>query len=749
MRKIITKRPLCFACLLYVFITYIILTALGGVDINQNMNDFKSISVTGYIYDKSHKNGNEILHLDNCVLNGNIDKKSKYMVYINDGAPGVDYYKIGQKVVIKGQYSNFDLPENEGQFNMRKYYRTKGIDAKINNADILAASIEYDKIKNTLFDIREKTKQVYYEYYDDEKAGIMSALVLGDKDNLDKDIKSLYQDAGIAHILSLSGLHIATVGMALLGFLKKRGMPIKIAAFISITIMLMYGIMTGMSTSTIRALIMFILGIIARCVGRTYDLLTAVAFSALLILIENPYYVYDSGFLLSVSAVLGIGIIYPALLFNIQNRIYQSLIVSVSATLATLPVVMSSFYRVSRIGVFLNLAIVPLVGILLAGGIATGTLGLIQNYILQTKLDKIIDLLSFPVKYILNLYDFLATKSTSIKGNTWIPGEPTHLQIAVYIILMTCAVYILTVHANSKNGYAGSPKWPWDTYVKRIAGIVIIMLALILISLRPRSELEYRAVSVGQGSCNIIYGKNVPTIMFDCGSTDVKEVFKYRVEPVIYYNGINKIDYVFLSHKDNDHISGFLEMLNDERRNISIGKVFMSMRDDELCKLCSDNGIEYHIINKGDVIKNRDIVIECLSPEYDSSKTWMNTDGNAASIVLKISHINSTFSAMLTGDIDSETEMKIVNDGIFPVTLVAIPHHGSKYSSSPEFLKATDPVISIISCGKGNSYGHPHKETLERLEEYAPKAKVLRTDESGQITVEVNNGSTSVKQYID
>lgn len=741
------RRPVCFICFIFVAAIYIILEVSGGVDLSETLNDNRKVFLEGIINSKSQKNGEEIL-----IVEADSDVKHKnYKVYLDAEHFSVGDYKIGQRIQLEGKYKNFALAENEGQFNSRKYYRVKGYDASIKKANVIGVSKKFNRIQNGLFETRSLIEEMFLSVLSTEQAGIMIALVLGDKDYLDDDVKAVYQDAGIAHILSLSGLHIATVGMALLSFLKRRGLSIKMCSVISVTIMILYGIMTGLSTSTIRALIMFILGVIAKCIGRTYDLLTAVAFSAILLLIDKPFYVYDSGFLLSISAVLGIGIIYPLIKMKNRSKILDGLAVSMSATLATLPVVMSSFYKLSRFGVLINLLVVPLVAVLLFDGILAGGSYLVITVFYRIVpglflyesigLHKIISNLVIPAKIILKAYDLIANKTASLKDNMWITGAPTRTQCIVYIILLLAGTLFagerISALEKLKIGHLN---------VKKVIGVLFILCAITVISIRPKGDFEYRAVSVGQGACNIIYGKNSPTIMFDGGSSDVKEVGKYRIEPVIFYNGIDTIDYVFISHNDADHISGIKEMLIDERCPVKIKRVFMSIKDDELCKLCIQKQIEFHIINKDDQIRDKDIKIECLNPVTSPTDTWKNRNGNDASIVLKVTHEESGMSVLLTGDISEEVEEAILPE-ITESTVLAVPHHGSRYSSSKAFLEKVNPIISIISCGKGNSYGHPHKETLERFNKYAKEGQVFRTDEGGEVIIRVKKNGVTVKRF--
>lgn len=727
MRKLITKRPLCTFSVFFAFIVYIMLSISGGIDMSEYESDGNEIIATGYIYNKSSKNYSDIIYLDKCR------EDAKLLVYIKSNKRLFEKLKIGQKITIKGEYDNFDSAENEGQFDKKRYYRIRKIEAKIKDAEIISTSREYAKLRNALYEIRKRTEKIYESYLSNEQSGIMDALVLGDKDDLDAEIKDLYQDAGIAHILSLSGLHIATVGMCIVKLLRKSGIGIGMASFISILLMLAYGIMTGMSTSTIRALIMFMLALLAKTVGRTYDLLTAVSFSAILMLLENALYIYDSGFLLSISSVLGIGLFYPMFATISDNSVFKALCVSLSTFISTLPVVMQNFYKVSIYGVFLNLFVVPVVGVLLFCGLLAGFIG---NVLYAAPFgDGIQKVLFFSINCILCFYEFMANFTTGINGNAWVTGASSTVQIVIYIIMLSMALFAWKGVINS------------ESRLLRITPFILIIMAVGAISIRIVNPLEIQAISVGQGACNFITGKNIPAIMVDGGSSDVKNVFKYRISPVLLYNGIDTIDYLFVTHPDEDHISGVKELLSDERADIRIKHLFLSVKDGELCKLAGENNVSIHYMQAGDKIEVEKLLIECINPDLSANKK--PNDINDASLVLKVTHKGTGFTSLFTGDISSDAEMDIlercnVDENIDYMT---VAHHGSKYSSSEEFLDHFSPSICTISAGRNNSYGHPHRETLERLGKCIPDSKVLRTDKCGQITVIVKDDKINIKKY--
>lgn len=778
---------------------YMVLVLCGGVDLKEYERDNKSVEITGKVTDKMFKNNEYCLHIKCKSKNRN---SSKYIVYLKNQS-AFDF-KIGQTVKLKGRYKNFSRPENEGQFDSRKYYRIRGYEASIKDATVTHSGKRYAYIKEWLFSVKENTKRVYFAYMDESEAGTLSAMVLGDKTGLDADVKDLYQAAGISHVLSLSGLHIAAVGMCLFTILRYAGLNIIGASMISSAVMTMYGLMTGFSTSTIRALIMFILAVIAKAIGRTYDLMSGMCLASILIIVENPYYIFDSGFLLSVLSVSGISLIYPILLditdffkkekSAIYEKTRKSICISLSTNLATLPVVFNTFFKISRYSIFINIIVVPLMSIILGIGIIVL---IIANTVIKLKPFRVITRgLLFAAQKIIMLYSFLCGNVSRLAGNYWIVGKGESWQNVVYIILMIVVVlgywsYVNRVRSDDKNK---------DELRKRmkIRETALIVISVFVLAFRIKPELSVNALSVGQGACNVIYGRDIPTIMVDGGSSDVKDVYKYRIRPFLLSNGISEIDYLFVTHPDIDHISGVKELLSDELKEVNVKHQFVSVEDGIEIIMGSKEktgdghslsprndektGFEkadfVHIISKGDRIENGSITIECLSPENKGVSVPTGEGGNSVSgsgggtslqgsvadksseslndmsLVLKVMYENDKnhFSMLYTGDISSEVEQALINDSqikdkLKNIDYLSVPHHGSKYSSSEQFINTVNPKVSVISAGKNNSYGHPHKETLERLESVA--TSIYRTDELGQITCSCKrNGPFTVRSVI-
>lgn len=284
--------------------------------------------------------------------------------------------------------------------------------------------------------------------------------------------------------------------------------------------------------------------------------------------------------------------------------------------------------------------------------------------------------------------------------------------------------------------------------------MLFLMLAAtssVILAAHPREDIEIRNVDVGQGDCALIWGDDIPVIMIDGGSSSIKQVGSYRIVPVLKANRIGSIDCCFLTHMDSDHVSGVLEMLEDELCPVRIKKVIVSAASAKLDGNCenmqrlqkaADNGrTKVVTISAGDTVSAGNIRIRCLSPPDDMPSSAF--DANDASLVLDI-RLNDRrdFSALFTGDISENTERQILNC-VDSCTYLKVAHHGSATSTCTSFLDRTRPKIGAISAGIDNPYGHPTRQALERLA--GSGVKIYRTDQSGEIIFSVSDGMIRIR----
>ena len=262
-------------------------------------------------------------------------------------------------------------------------------------------------------------------------------------------------------------------------------------------------------------------------------------------------------------------------------------------------------------------------------------------------------------------------------------------------------------------------------------------------------QMEVHFMDVGQGDCIVMRNENGNCYMVDGGSTSKSQTGKYQILPFLESMGIGELEAVFVTHPDEDHISGILELMEQSPWGVRINSLILpdvsrEMKQKELAELreqAAAYGIPVRYIGRGDVVQDRNLKFTCLSPE----------EGMATDEVNEISTVLYTeyeeFKMLLTGDVTGEPEWELLSglEGKEALTVLKVAHHGSKYSTPREFLEMTDPVIAVISAGKDNRYGHPHEELIERLEKRG--CRIYRTAKSGAVTMQVRRGRIRVEEF--
>ena len=718
--------------------------------------DGMHLMVQGTLDSKEYKNHQYIYYLKDCFASfqTGVLPCNQIIAYSN-----TDTESIGKTLIINGTIENFQIALNEGNFDEKAYYASRGIDFKLTNITIEASYGKENKLHEALFCFRQKVRQVYEAYMSGEDAGVMSTMTLGDKSLLDAEIKELYQGAGISHILAISGLHISVIGMSLYKLLRRIGLPYGAAGLAAGSIMIAYGVMTGLSASTMRAVLMFLLMLLAQVLGRSYDTLTALSVAAVILLWENPFLVEYAGFLFSFAAVLGVVIVGKNLekTFLPKKKLAKTLLVSVSIQLATLPLAAFFYYEIPVYTMLINLFVLPFLNVLLFLGIAGGILGLRIGFAAK--------ICFLPCHWILYLYRKLCEICELLPGANFITGKPGIFQMLLYYAILA-GVLLLFWRKMESDGQSESVmqaknvkqsenvkqtknavqyKFVMQNQRKKSGFILLTSLAAMfgILFWNPTKELEIDVLCVGQGDGIFLQTGQGHHIFIDGGSTDVKKVGTYRILPFLKAKGIKEIDYWLVTHTDTDHISGLKELLEE---GYSIETLVFSAeikKDDsylELQTLAEQNGTEIMLLKQGDCMHFGEGKLTCLFPDED----YKSDDKNAMSLV--VSYEEGEFLGIFTGDIDAASEERLSESGrLSEVTFYKAAHHGSKYSNSAEFLEVLRPEISVVSCSKNNSYGHPGKEALANME--AVGSRIFYTMESGQITIKMNRKGMNVYGY--
>lgn len=633
---------------------------------------------------------------------------------------------LGSHIVIEGTLQSFLHATNEGEFDAANYYAIEGIGGRVKNVTILRVDNQRWWIREALYRLRQRLLHNLYLAFPEKEASLLAKMLLGDGSGLNKEIKDLYQSNGIVHILSISGLHITMLGMGFYQGLRRLTIPIIPAALVGGIVIFLYGVMTGFSVSACRAVGMYLIHMLGEIWGRTYDMLTAMGVLAIVMLLDNPLLSYHSGFLLSFLSVCGVGLLVPVLsptgLFftrkpwdngckkvgkGLLERTLSGFITSLSVTLFTLPIQLYFFYQIPIYSVFINLLVIPFMSVVMGVGIAA-------------MLFPILSFLS-PVEVgIFSWFEWLCHVFEELPGHTLLVGRPAIWKIMLYY------GFLLWVICWRKKGRL------WVSFGW-------ISVAVVLLLLRAPIETQIFCLDVGQGDCFVIRTRENKAFLFDGGSSSRENAGEKVIVPFLKYYGIRKLDGVFLSHGDQDHVNGILQLLEDG--SVEIETIYVpDVQEANLAeleeKVKSIGDLQVVRVQKGDMWRGEAFYLECLHPskgfEGESNET-------SACYLFEV----QGFSMLFTGDVCGVGEEGLVKElkrqHITQVDVLKVAHHGSVNGTSEALLQQINPKVAVISCGRNNLYGHPHAETLKRLEDVG--CTVWTTPNVGRIAINADKGT--------
>lgn len=811
------RRPLCIVCLILILSLCIAdrmgIPLIRGNPIPENIASWiekhPDVKICGEVVQTTENEISQSIYLSNTYL---IYQSKKISIEnVKAYLKKKEEVPIGTIVLMSGNLQRVEEKRNPGEFDSQQYYACQHIYYCLKKGEILEKSKSYSAYRQFLCGLRTYFGRILGQIAGGQ-AGIFQAIVLGEKSGLEDTVKLRYQMAGIAHILAISGLHISVIGTGLYQLLMKTGMGIWPSGLIALAVMLQYGIMTGGSVSTMRAVSMFLIMAGAKITGRIYDLPTALAVSAMMILGESGAYLYSSGFLLSFSAVIGAGVVVPAVehhrkeknwgdkkysrrkkkagnlekiklkcakmkgvksldevkrLAIILGKICQMLIASLGIQLVMLPVSLYFFGEVSLAGIFLNLIVLPTVGIMLGSGV----LGLLLGCV-NLELARVFIL---PGRILAGIYEKLCEISGNLPFTTWIAGQPEGWQIIVYYLLLGSAggiyVYggkllevvrkkferenaVLCVESRERDYFQKLPVVALRIVKKRHfhVGTALLFFCIGFFALiwRPPADFSITCLDVGQGDCIVVETPGKNCFLVDGGSTNKGKTGQYQILPYLKNKGISRVDGILISHTDQDHISGIQEILEltEQKLNpVEISCLYLPRWKNppkswmKLKETAQNAGILVRELREGDQLTVGNLKMNVLAPSLNAT----GKDTNEDCMVVQIQY--GKFRGLLTGDMGAETEKKLQEqDALEDVDFLKVGHHGSHYSTGEEFLEKVKPEFGIISCSATNTYGHPAAEIVERLENAG--CQVGFTMKSGAVTVHTDGQKIWMEGYV-
>lgn len=641
--------------------------------------------------------------------------------------------EVGQRIYAEGLLIAPDKSRNPKTFDYNMYLKAKNIHrvmyikphqitlAGKGNISFLISATE--TIKNI---IERKIRALFPGV----EGNVLLAVLLGEKGSVDDNQMIKFRGIGIAHVFAVSGLHVGIIYLGLERLLLKINFKMRLGAVV--LILWIYAGVTGFSSSVMRAALLLTLMVFAPLLNRRYDSLSAIAVAAFLFLLPNPLLLLNVGFQLSFSAALSIALLYKpikAKLAALPPYVAQLMAASLAAQLGTVPIIAYHFNIFSPIALLINVPIVFLIGYI----VPLGFIAVFSSYFSVT----VAKLFARMVYILLLGVDFLSIWAYDLPYSNIKVISPSLFMIFIYYIFLGILIQKKEWHIKA-------------TKVKKEK--ILMVLAAIGISVYFMHNVffykhEIIFVDVGQGDCTLIKTPERKTILIDGGNRSSDNIGKNStLVSFLLKNRIGKIDVMILSHPHGDHMGGLMEVAE----NLVVENLFVSMDAEKreewgsMEKICANKRIPVFQVTKGDRIEvGKEVIIHILSPDkelIDGSRD----DANNNSLVLLVAYLKRKI--LFTGDIEKEAEQQLVKEySPMDIDLLKIAHHGSRFSTTEEFLDVFLPKIAVIQVGR-NNFGHPHQQVLDKLSHR--NISVYRNDRNGAVRITFNRDKIRVNTML-
>ena len=702
--------------------------------------DESNIEVVGTVVNEIEEKDNlYTFTIKTDLVNG---KKQRDLLKVSLKKKSVDLenIKYGNKLVISGMYNEPGRARNYKGFDYKNYLKSQKIYGIVSGTDVIVLKENNVNLIDRFINyIKSKIKANLVEILPEKTYSLAMGILIGYDLQIGEDVVQSFKDSNLAHMLAISGAHTNYVVLAIALIANKKYVGIRRQRVITIVILLVFMKLTGMSPSVVRAGTTCIIYIIAKLIYRKADVANTMAIAMLFTLISNPFNLFNIGMQLSYAGSISIILFYSV--FNkkikVKNKILkyivESMLISISANILILPIMWYHFNTISLTFIFSNLFAGPILGI----SIILGLLVIIISFV------------SVKVAYIpgilLNILLVCLIKIADFFGNMNLSKltviTPSLIFVILYYVIAMLAIYM-----------------PKGRRKLRIISITVIVAILISFDpLIPSNNLSVYFVDVGQGDCTLIKTPSGKTVLIDGGGATASNSFDVGNKTLLPYlldRKIASLDYIMVSHFDNDHCQGLEAVIeNIKVKNLVISKQ-ATITDEykKIINMCKQKNINIIVVKRGDSIKiDKYAYLKIFHPSnkfLDDGKGGLNANAIVCKLFYKLKN-NKYFTILFTGDIEEEAEKEIekLYGKALKADILKVAHHGSKTSSRDEFLKLVSPKIALIGVGENNKFGHPNDGVLERLKEVG--SKVYRTDEDGEICIKIDTkGRYKVQKFI-
>ena len=634
-------------------------------------------------------------YIDNDKLVITIFGKEKVLCnyYFKDENNTFDY-ELGDKIKLFGKLK---LPSNNSifnGFNYREYLKYERINYIFDIDEIIKISnnksIMY-KLKNSIINIINKGPNKDY----------LHTFLLGNNKYIDKEVMESYRINGISHLFSISGMHISLLSMIILKLLKNY----KFKKEVVILFLLIYMILTDFLPSILRSGIFFILIYLNKKFNLNISMFKLMIILLFICVLIDPYIVYKIGFQYSYTISFYL-ITFNQLINKSKNKLYKLFIVSFISFIVSVPITINNFSQINVLSIFLNIFFVPIVSsIIFPLSLITFLFPFFNNL--------------FTI--LINIFELLSITFSKIDNFIFIMSKISTLFIIIYYIIISITLYFL-----SKNKYK---------YIVSLMFIFVIHYNITIFN----KGLEITYIDVGQGdSIFIKFPNDKSNILIDTGGKvtygNLKNNYSVGKNIVDYLKsmGIRKLDYLIITHGDFDHMGDSLYLIDKFKvENVIFNCGEFNALEKELIKVLDEKKIKYYSCIK-------ELNIGKYKLDFLNTKVYDNENDNSNVIYTEF----NGYKFMFMGDAGVEKEKDILDKyNLANIDVLKVGHHGSKTSSSKEFIDEIDPKYGVISVGKNNRYGHPNKEVLNNLD----NSKIYRTDQDGSIMFKIKNNKLKIE----
>lgn len=724
-----------------------------------------------------------------------------------DGERATPDLHAGDEVAVVAQAKRPQVYKDDGAFDRRAYLEQQNIHllATLRAAELLErVSFRPLTLASALPRVRHVLRGELDTWFQQtpEVSGVLRAMLLGDRSFVDRDEAVNFQKTGVFHVLVVAGLHVGALAAFIFVIARKLRLPLAWSMLFTLSLLFTYVTIVEQRPPVLRAVIMATIVVLGGFLYRRLDLLNSAALAALILLVANPLAIRDSSFQLTFVAIGCIAALampwlehttqpyvralrgwrdvtrdaahepkhaqfridlrtlahwisgkLPQSLAKVAEnslagglhfslRIWDLFALTLVLQIGMLPMMARDFHRVTLAGPIVNLAAVPLVGVIVPLGFLT-----LAGELLIPAAGK---LLGAPLGWLTLLFLRMVQWFAHFhRANYRIPAPPIWLTSIFFFTLVLLAFFPRSTIANRR-------WWTW-------ALVVILLVSASTIAISPFAptsspgKLEVTILDVGQGDSLLVVSPKGKTLLIDGGGSfggfpGQQEHFgsdpgEEAVSPYLWSRGFQKLDVVALTHAHQDHIGGLSAILQNFRVGaLWIGREVAASSLAKLEQLAREQRIPVIHESRGDSFLWDGVAGQFLWPDLPVNDIAPNPANND-SLVLRLHYGVRTL--LLPGDAEKQAENEILGNNshaFLRSDVLKIGHHGSKNSTTPEFLAAVQPRLAVISAGENNPYGHPNPELLERLEQ--ARAWVLRTDRDGAVRILTDGSNIEVTCFV-